>query len=225
MPAARLGSFSKIRRCGDLKPPLNSMRAMPNNLFLILRVVVTLSCLVGVPTVALIGIRSGESTATQRGVSPNGQTNDPRDVSAANAADRETVGRGEIAEPSNTTPRATIRDVAVDATSIARTGDLGGDVNAAEFVTPAVAAGDPLARQFERLRELGATYHRLESSPRAATEFRFHCRVAGFGRAFEAVDPVAANAVGRVLRDVEAAVRKSSTHARLEEPTTSVYVR
>ena len=186
---------------------------MPNQTILMLRVAVTLACLVGVPAVALVGIPTAEPTAR----SPLDHADTTRTPSVRDAerrgSPRASVG-GERPLPPDApaaTPRATIRDISA-AESLAEPVAPGPPtVNAAGYEQP-VATSDPpavdsMTVSLQRLQQLGAVYYRLESSPRAAAEFRFHCRVAGFERPFEAVDPVAAHAVARVVREIEAARR------------------
>lgn len=199
---------------------------MPHKPMLLLRVAVTLSCLVGVPTVALVGIRHADSTAPRHRPIVAGPT-DSTEVVAGQEGERlrrepahtrravevPTVG-GPIAAS------AAIGEADVDAPRGPRTTEI----DAAGYEAPLPATADLLAQQLARLQQLGATYYRLESSPRAAAEFRFHCRVAGFERAFEAVDATAAGAVGRVARDVEAALRDSTSKAAAKQPA-SVYLR
>lgn len=60
-----------------------------------------------------------------------------------------------------------------------------------------------------RLRELGATYYLLENWGSDGSLYRFHCKMAIAGnsrytRHFEATDRTPLQAIGRVLRDVEA---------------------
>jgi hypothetical protein len=199
---------------------------MPNQSILILRVAVTLSCLVGVPAIALMGIRSAESTSSHRDASAAETSGRQAGGDGGASGSRRAVDRPTLAQraaatdatPSDLAPNATIREVAIDAAlPVGAT-----DVDEAAYVEP--AGGDRLAQRLHRLQQLGATYHRLESSPSAAAEFHFHCRVAGFERAFEAIDPVAANAVGRVVREVEAA-RRDSARTRASKEPASVYLR
>jgi hypothetical protein len=191
---------------------------------LMLRVAVTLSCLVGVPAVALVGIRNAESNAPQRTVyakqSAKLSMEDARAGVAADTTSQHYVdqrrkgdnGSGEL------TPGASIRDVTVDSS----TAPEPNVVNTAGYDVPSTAAADPLAECLQRLQQFGVVYYRLESSPQAAAEFRFHCRVVGFEQPFEAVDPVAAKAVDRVLREVEAA--RQRLPPRYERPA-SAYAR
>jgi len=60
----------------------------------------------------------------------------------------------------------------------------------------------------QRLREMGATYYRLETWGQEGRRFRFQCRVAadpttGWARHFEATDPQPIQAVSKVLASVE----------------------
>jgi hypothetical protein len=60
----------------------------------------------------------------------------------------------------------------------------------------------------ERLRQVGATYYRLETWGQEGRRFRFQCRVAadqttGWARHFEATDPQPIQAVAKVLASVE----------------------
>jgi len=70
------------------------------------------------------------------------------------------------------------------------------------------SAADRFAWIQDRLRQLGATYYRLETWGDRGGAFRFQCRIA-FGqdarsvRHFEAVDPDAVRAMATVLRQVE----------------------
>ncbi|MEX2185733.1 MAG: hypothetical protein WD875_03020 [Pirellulales bacterium] len=188
---------------------------MPNKSILILRVVVTLACLVGVPAVALMGIRNPAPTGSRR-----------TSVDAEGSAAQRATGRPAATQragptdfaPRNPAPSATIRDIAVDtAPRLPST-----DVHAVTYVAPETAGGDRLAIQLQRLQQLGATYYRLESSPSAAAEFRFHCRISGIEQPFEATSPTAAAAVGQVLHAVEQARRAGA--AKNDQPV-SVYAR
>ncbi|MGD9645731.1 MAG: hypothetical protein AB7U73_08465, partial [Pirellulales bacterium] len=73
---------------------------------------------------------------------------------------------------------------------------------------PAPATDQFTAMQY-RLRQLGATYYLLENWGSDGSLYRFHCKMAIAGnsrytRHFEATDRTPLQAIGRVLRDVEA---------------------
>jgi hypothetical protein len=156
--------------------------------FPILRGLITLACLVGVPTVALVGIRSDKPAAASGPA-----------MSASKAP----------SEPPSTwqpaVPTATIRNIAA-------AGDSAAGDSRLDEARPAGSRGDSrdeaapelMTRQFQRLRALGASYYRLESAPDATADFWFHCRVAGIARPFEATNPVATNAIAQVLAEIEA---------------------
>lgn len=206
---------------------------MPNQTILMLRVAVTLACLVGVPAVALVGIPTAESTARSPLDKADTTRTPPVRGAERSGLPQASVGAERSAPPDvsatpdapATTPRATIRDIS--AAEPAAPGPP--TVNAAGYEQP-VAASDPpavdsMTESLQRLQQLGAVYYRLESSPRAAAEFRFHCRVAGFERPFEAVDPVAANAVASVVREIEAARQTEPQPSAGSDARTSVYLR
>jgi len=81
---------------------------------------------------------------------------------------------------------------------------------------PLGLADDRLATLQRYLRQLGATYYRLESWGNEGPRFRFECRVA-FDRAspcarhFEATDRDAMQAIAEVVRQVEAWVAAERT--------------
>lgn len=182
-------------------PGAASVAVMSNESILLLRGVVTLACLVGVPAVALVGVSGERPSAVREAATPTAKV--PRQ-----ASERDRPSRGTHAVAKNPSvvnsapnpPTATIRNVTA-AEPLAASAAI-------------AAAPDLMTRQLARLQELGATYYRLESAPHSAADFSFHCRVAGVERPFEAADPVATNAIAQVLSQIEAlGERRESTAA------------
>jgi hypothetical protein len=175
-----------------------------------IRIAITLACLVGVPTVALVGIGAHHDARRERESKPLHRVPSTSETHPA-AVGRGTEPRMHDAAPHwyeqqrearSSRPSATLLDARALDTDANNASDRpqAGGVRKATY--DAAASPDRLTEQLQRLQALGATYSRLESSA-DATGYTFHCRIAGAERAFEAADPVASAAVDRVLQDVE----------------------
>jgi hypothetical protein len=178
------------------------IRAMTKEPIQILRGMVTLVCLVGVPAIALVGIRAEKPAAA------NGRPTSPPESSSQLPSSN----RASTQPPA--VPTATIRTIAAAGDSPvddSRAADELAATSRAEFHDR--PAPDLMTQQFQRLQALGATYYRLEIAPDSAPDFWFHCRVAGIDRPFGAADAVATNAIAQVLAEIEALGDRRTTTA------------
>jgi hypothetical protein len=169
---------------------------------MIVRGLATLACLVGVPTIALVGIAGdgGSSVWKSAEAKTSAGLEEPvRRLRAANDAPFQPAAHHAQAIPKAlpVTPAMAIEERGLAAPSVPATQDL-------------------MNQQFTRLQDLGATYYRLEGAPQSTADFFFHCRVAGVAQAFEASDRVATNAIADVLSQIEAAGVASRGSQRTE---------
>jgi hypothetical protein len=159
---------------------------------MIVRGLATLACLVGVPTLALVGIAGDGGSSVWKSAEAKTSVGLEEPVRRLRAADDHPLHPAAhhaqaISKALPVTPALAIEERELAAPSVSATQDL-------------------MNQQFTRLQELGATYYRLEGAPQSTADFFFYCRVAGIAQAFEASDRVATNAIADVLSQIESAV-------------------
>jgi hypothetical protein len=192
---------------------------------MIFRGLATLVCLVGVPTVALVGIAGdGASAWTSGGSRLHSVTGEPSirlratDTQARQAATHraravpKTVAAAPLLAERESLP-AEKADARGNRHDVATTEppEMARQPKRAHEYSNAEPTSDLMTRQLSRLQDLGATYYRLESAPHSVADFSFHCRVTGVARAFEASDPEATSAIAQVLAQIEAYAAASSS--------------
>lgn len=171
-----------------------------------LRGLTMLSCLIVVPTIAVFGLPMPEQVSSVlRQFGWLGEEASPMVAAAEDppaVLDQAVSAQNPLPVPCDTAVAQASLDPAVVPASFAA------PVRAA-VSTPSNQEGAGLFRGIqERLRDLGATYYRLESWGEKGELFHFQCRVAvdghtNFTRHFEATGDDPLNAMDAVLREIE----------------------
>ncbi len=192
---------------------------MPKEAILTMRVVVTLACLVGVPTIALVGIPHADNGPAALGVVSRSNNRHVTGATTKRSSSQRQLSVDKRAHGSggqSPHPTGTITDVFTDLQSP----NNETQVDPATFHAQTVP--DPLTRHLQRLQELGASYYRLECAPNAVADFAFHCRLAGVDEPFVSNGATPTLAVEQVIRAIEV---WKQTPASPRESAKSVYLR